>query len=241
MPDRVFPLRMPPLLLLWDIDGTLLHSGGAGEEALRQALLKRCGIQDDLKGVEMAGRTDPSIMRDICLRHPNRGLGPQAFLEGYLEELSAWLPRRKGYVMPGVRELLEWAHAHPEVHNAILTGNIERGARLKLTHYQLEIFFEFGAFGDDSADRNQLGPIALKRARAHLRKDFNLHFTWVIGDTPQDVTCARALGCRMLAVATGQHTAAELERCGPDVTLPDLSDRDRVIAVLTGAAAPRSA
>ena len=232
---------MPPLLLLWDIDGTLLHSGGAGLEALRQALRKDCGIEDDLQGVEMAGRTDPSIVEEICLRHPGRAPEAGAYLAGYLRELALWLPRRKGRVMPGVRKLLEWAHAHPEVHSALLTGNIERGARLKLAHYRLEEFFEFGAFGDDSADRNELGPIALRRARSRLRKDFHLRSTWVIGDTPHDVACARALGCRVLAVATGRHTAAELEQCRPDATFADLSDHERVIAVLTGAAAPRSA
>jgi phosphoglycolate phosphatase-like HAD superfamily hydrolase len=233
---------MHPLLLLWDIDGTLILAGGAGEEALRQALLNGFGIRDDLKDVEMAGRTDISILDDICRRHPGRGLTPEKYLEGYLAELPLWLPRRKGRVLPGVRELLEWAHAHPEVHNALLTGNVSAGAHLKLKHYGLDRFFEFGAYGDDSGDRNKLGPLALERARAHLKKDFHIRFTWVIGDTPHDVTCARALGCKALAVATGKHSVRTLQDCHPDAVFSDLSDRARVInRLLMDGAVHRSA
>ncbi len=220
---------MHPLLLLWDIDGTLLFTSGAGEEALRQTLKNRFGILDDLGGVEMAGRTDTSIAQDICNRHPTHALNPDDLLEAYLEILPECLAFKKGGVFPGVRELLDWSHAHPEVHNALLTGNIQRGAFAKLRHYQLDQYFEFGAFGDDSPDRNRLGPVALERARTILKKDFHINFTWVIGDTPKDIACGRALGCKVLAVATSRYPLLELERHKPDLAVANLSDVQKII------------
>lgn len=236
-----YPAVMHPLLLLWDIDGTLISSGGTGEEALRQALLNRFGVLDDLGDIEIAGRTDPAIALDLCRKHRDHGCEPRELLEAYLEHLALLLPRKKGRVCPGVRELLEWSHAHPEVHNALLTGNIQRGARLKLRQYGLDDFFEFGAFGDDDMDRNRLGPIALDRARAHLKKDFQIGFTWVIGDTPRDIACAKALGCKVLAVATGRYSVKALQTHQPDLVLPDLSQTVAVIAKLESPTADSAA
>jgi phosphoglycolate phosphatase len=220
---------MHPLLLLWDIDGTLICSGGAGEEALRQALLNRYGIIDDLGDLEIAGRTDTSIVTDLCKKYQNYGIECQDFIEGYLEFLPKQLKEKKGYACPGVHELLEWSHEHPEVHNALLTGNVKKGAFLKLNHYKLESYFEFGAFGDDSPERNKLGPIALERARNLLNKDFHIRYTWVIGDTPKDIACARALGCKVLAVATGRYSVEELQKFEPDLVFSNLSDCQKVI------------
>lgn len=224
---------MHPLLLLWDIDGTLLTTGAAGEEALRQALLNRFGILDDLGDIEIAGRTDTSIAHDICRKHDTHGIKPCDMIEGYLEYLQILLKKKKGAVCPGVKELLEWSHAHPEVHNALLTGNVKRGAFYKLAHYELDSYFEFGAFGDDSSDRNLLGPIALERARTILKKDFHLEFTWVLGDTPRDIQCARALGCKVLAVATGRFSVAQLQAFEPDLVFPNLLTKDEIIRQLS--------
>ncbi len=226
------PLSAPthPLLLLWDIDGTLMSSDGAGREALRQGLLNRFGVLDDLEDLDLAGRTDTSIGEEIARKHAAHGVTSPDLLEAYLERLPVLLTQRRGRLCPGVREMLEWTHAHPEIHNALLTGNVERGAFLKLRHFGLDCFFEFGAFGDDSSDRNQLGPIALERARTRLKKDFHLQHTWVIGDTPRDIACARALGCRVLAVATGGSSAEELRAAGADLIAPDLSDHPVLIA-----------
>jgi len=225
---------MHPLLLLWDIDGTLIQSGGTGLEALRQTLLNHFGILDDLGDLEIAGCTDTSIAMSICRRHPGHGLNPEDFFEAYLQVLPQCLAAGKGRVAPGVHELLEWSHAHPEMHNALLTGNIRRGAEIKLSHHGLMPYFEFGAFGDDSSDRNLLGPIVLERARSWLKKDFHLGYTWVIGDTPRDIACGRALGCRVLAVATGGYSFQELQAARPDAVLSNLSKRDKVIALLEG-------
>jgi phosphoglycolate phosphatase-like HAD superfamily hydrolase len=223
---------MHPLLLLWDIDGTLIHSNGAGEESLRQALLNRFGILDDLGDIEISGRTDTAILLDICRKHQGHEIAPQELLEAYLDHLPSLLAQRKGRVCPGVRELLDWAHQHPEIHNALLTGNVQRGAQIKLKHFRLDPFFEFGAFGDDSADRNKLGPIALERSRSRLNKDFHVEFTWVIGDTPRDIACARSLGCKVLAVATGRWSIGHLQAHQPDLLFPTLTDHQAVVAQL---------
>jgi phosphoglycolate phosphatase-like HAD superfamily hydrolase len=114
----------------------------------------------------------------------------------------------------------------------LLTGNIRRGADLKLRHFGLDSYFEFGAFGEDAMDRNRLGPIALQRAREHLKKDFHIGFTWIIGDTPRDIACARALGCKVMAVATGRHSIDELARHHPEAVVSDLRDRDAIIQQL---------
>ena len=224
---------MHPLLLLWDIDGTLIVSGGAGEEALRRGLLNRFGIIDDLGDIEIAGRTDTSIAADICRKHAGHELTAAELVEAYLEQLPIVLKQKKGRVCPGVRKLLEWSHAHAEVHNALLTGNVKRGAFIKLGHYGLDGFFEFGAFGDDSPERNLLGPIALERARTQLKKDFHIEYTWVIGDTPRDIQCARALGCKVLAVATGRYSMSQLQAHEPEIVVADLKDGDMLIERLS--------
>lgn len=228
---------MHPLLLLWDIDGTLL-SCRTGVDALQRALLNRYGVIDDLTKVEMAGRTDTAIAEEVARRHPGHSVDGAELLEAYLVELEEMLPSRGGTVFPGVREILDWSHEHPEVHNALLTGNIERGAHLKLQRFDLDRFFEFGAFGSDSPNRNDLGPVVLERARARLKKDFSLERTWVIGDTPRDIECGRALGCRVLAVATGNYPVETLGAA--DVAVRDFSDHRAVIRTICPNGAPAS-
>jgi phosphoglycolate phosphatase len=223
---------MHPLLLLWDIDGTLITTGGGGREAIRHALLNRYGILDDLGDVQMAGRTDTSICMDISKKYETHSIDVNELLEAYLECLPVILGQYKGKVHLGVKSILDWSHAHSEAHNALLTGNIKRGAFIKLGHYGLNQFFEFGAFGDDSSDRNDLGPIALDRARNLLKKDFHIEYTWVIGDTPKDIACARALGCKVMAVATGDYTTKQLKSFEPDLLFEDFSDYKTVITQL---------
>lgn len=221
---------MHPVLLLWDIDSTLIWSGGAGEEALRQALLNDFGVIGDLNEIEIAGRTDRAIAATI-VRHFNLQPNSEAeFLECYLRRLPELMSRHQahGGVLPGVQRLLDHAHDHPEIHNALLTGNMRRGAEIKLSHYGLWKYFEFGAFADDDIDRNKLGPIALERARNHLKRDFVISQTWVIGDTAHDIRCGKALGCKTLAVATGRTSVEQLSAFQPDLVLENLSNFEKV-------------
>jgi phosphoglycolate phosphatase-like HAD superfamily hydrolase len=123
---------------------------------------------------------------------------------------------------PGVLGILDEAHRRPELVQALLTGNIEKGARLKLTRYGVNHFFDFGAFADDSAVRNELGPHAKKRAKERHGEEFPPERIFVIGDTPHDVACARAIGAKAIAVATGSFTEKQLQDCGADAVFRDL-------------------
>lgn len=197
-------------------------------------LAQRFGIRDDLQGIEVAGRTDPGIVHQI-LRKQKIELSDEniaAFLDGYVELLALELPLRKGRVLPGVEELLRRLQARPQNVLALLTGNLRRGAELKLAHYGLWDFFEFGAFADDHHDRNELGAFARTRAREKYAIDFGTADIDVIGDTPHDIACGKAIGARTIAVTTGSFSRAELAAHEPDCILDDFSEIDRVLAEL---------
>lgn len=226
---------MEKTLLLFDIDGTLITSGGAGERALRIGFRERFGIDDDLKNVEIAGRTDSGIARAMLRTH---GLAetPEnitAFVDSYLAQLAGQLSQAGGSLLPGVLVLLEKLKTRSDMVLALLTGNVARGAELKLTHYGVWTFFEFGAYADDHDDRNQLGPFAQRRAFERHGVEFPPERIFVLGDTPHDITCARAIGAKAVAIATGKFTRPELAAHQPDFLFDDLSDLDAVLAALT--------
>jgi phosphoglycolate phosphatase len=213
-------------LLLWDIDGTLVASGGAGMKALRVALRGVFAIDGSLDDIEFAGRTDRWIMRRIFEKFnlPASEDNFSRYADAYVAALPAALANPHARVLPGVRALLAAAAAHGDVAQGLLTGNIRRGAAVKLGHHGLWDYFPFGAFADDSEWRDDLGPHALRRAREHTGTEFLPDRVWIIGDTPHDIACARAIGGRALAVATGSHTAGALAAHAPDALLTDLAD-----------------
>ncbi|MCX7869053.1 MAG: haloacid dehalogenase-like hydrolase [Terrimicrobiaceae bacterium] len=221
-------------LLLFDIDGTLMTSAGAGEGALTDAMLRRFGVKEDLEGISLAGATDAAIARSLLAKH---GLPPTienttALLDSYLESLAARLPRHNGRLLPGILPLLEALRARPDCVLGLLTGNVEAGARLKLSHYGVWHFFEFGPFADDHHDRNELGRFARRRAEERAGAEFPPERIWVIGDTPRDVACGKAIGARTAAVATGIYPLEALAACQPDLLLPDLEDTAGVVRAL---------
>ena len=225
---------MDKKLLLFDIDGTLLTSGGAGERALRLGFRDRFGIDDDLASVEIAGRTDSGIVRQILAAHrlPATPENIAAFFDGYLHHLAREIPRTPGRLLPGILPLLDALQPRADIVLALLTGNLARGAELKLRHYGVWHYFEFGAYADDHHDRNQLGPFAQARALARHGLDFPPERIYVLGDTPHDITCARAIGARAVAIATGKFTRAELAAHAPDFIFNDLGDVSAVLAAL---------
>ncbi len=224
-------------LLLFDIDGTLILTGGAGQRAMTRAFADVYGIPDALAGIEMAGRTDTSILADALGRH---GLTAEpdaldGFRSRYLACLREEVPRpgTGKRVLPGIEPLLEALATRRDRLLGLLTGNFADAAEVKLGHFDLWRYFRCGAFGDDAHDRNQLVPVALSRARAcGLPPAVEGGHVVIIGDTPRDIACARAHGARVIAVATGEYGSAALEAAGADVVFEDLSDTAAVLAAI---------
>lgn len=223
-------------LLLFDIDGTMLLTGRAGEHALRSALRERFGVVDDLSSISFAGSTDGAIARQMFMAHgiPATPENVADLFDGYVHHLALELPRREGRVLPGIVGLLEALHGREDCVLGLLTGNIAKGAELKLSHYGVWDFFEFGAFADDHVDRNRLGPVAHARAVEKHGVTFEGHDVFVLGDTPKDIDCARAAGFVAVAIATGAYGVAELEAHRPDFLFEDLADTQAVLQALLG-------
>lgn len=225
---------MKTKLILFDIDGTLITSGGAGERSLRMAVKDRFGKDDDLKGIEIAGRTDTGIAQRVFDRYATEATPENisAFFDRYLHHLSTELSRSKGTLLPGILDLLNALKERPALSIALLTGNLSRGAEIKLTHYGIWEFFEFGAYADDNADRNQLGKFARARALEKHGVEFSPGDIYVLGDTPHDIDCGRAFGAKTVAIATGNFTREQLAGHAPDYLFDDLSNVREVIAKL---------
>jgi phosphoglycolate phosphatase len=221
-------------LLLFDIDGTLVSTGGAGFIALQEIVKRRFGVDDPLDDIEIAGKTDANIAADI-LRKYEVVPTPEnlsEFLDEYLERLARLLPTLHGRVLPGIGEILPRMKSNSNHVLALLTGNLAKGAELKLKHYGLWDYFEFGAFADDHHDRNQLGAFARKRAAEKHGHEFDVARIDVIGDTAHDVACGKAFGARTVAVATGSWSAERLRAAQPDFLFDDLGKVNEVIHTL---------
>lgn len=205
-------------------------------KALSAGLLAVFGVADALEGIEFAGRTDPWIIRRILRKAglPDSDSNIAALLDGYIGALPAHLSSCGARVLNGARERILEAAERPDIAQALLTGNVRRGAQTKLGYHGLWDYFPLGAFADDSETRNELGPHALRRAAMHWGVDFALERVWVVGDTPHDIACARALGARALAVATGSSTAVELASFRPDAVLEDLGDSGTFWQIIDG-------
>ena len=214
-------------ICLFDIDGTLLSSGGAGKAAMEAALLAEFDLPEIMGRVSYSGRTDRAILSDLLRVHgvEETDASRRRFLESYLRRLPEHLKNATGKgVLPGITYLLEHLGGRERVAVGLLTGNVREGARLKLEHFGLYQHFSFGGFGDEHHDRDEVAREAWAVVRQRYGPAVLEENVWVIGDTPMDVRCARAIGARCLAVATGFHPLEELDAAGPDLLLPDLSD-----------------
>jgi phosphoglycolate phosphatase-like HAD superfamily hydrolase len=217
---------------LFDIDGTLLSSGGAGKHAMYAAIASEFGVANLDDGVPFAGRTDRAIARDLLDRHglENSDSNFRRFVRAYLGHLPHSLATHPGRVLPGVAELLTTLRQRGDVAVGLLTGNLRDGATSKLRHYAIDHFFSFGGFGDHHLDRDDVARDALAEVARHVRPSLARDRIWVLGDTPLDVRCARAIGAKILAVCTGLHRRAELASERPDILLDDLSDAAAILA-----------
>ncbi|AKF09350.1 HAD family hydrolase [Sandaracinus amylolyticus] len=217
---------MRPTIALFDIDGTLVSCGGAGRRSMERAFVE-IGARTEHAGFDFGGMTDRAIARQ-GLR--NAGLDDHdaaidALIERYLSHLAGEVTRSEGYrVLPGVVEMLERLRALGAIAIGLGTGNVEAGARVKLTRGALHDRFDFGGFGSDAEDRAQLLAIGADRGAARLGRARSECRVVVIGDTPRDVSAAIAIGAECLAVGTGAHAADALARVGAHVAVDDLRD-----------------
>lgn len=225
-------------LLLFDIDGTLLLTHGIGRRAVERSLSEVCGKTVDTSSISFSGKTDPQIIREVLIANGLDGplldglidAGTEAYREAMVESI---LPERVE-VLPGVHELIAALDARDDVQLALLTGNLEPLAFKKLAAAELDHYFHFGAFGSDHADRYQLPPIALERAREATSYHFEGKDVVIIGDTEHDIGCGRGIGAFSVAVCTGRFDRACLSAHGADVLFDRLDNTPAFIdAVLT--------
>jgi phosphoglycolate phosphatase-like HAD superfamily hydrolase len=222
-------------IILFDIDGTLIHTGGSGKHAMEAAFEEIFAITNGLENVLLAGQTDPKILLDAFAKY---GLSwndelVEKFKQRYFLHLREDMnrPRSKRRIMPGFPKLLEEMHKLPRMHLGLLTGNWVHGAEIKLTHFGLWKYFEFGAFGDDESDRNKLVPHALRRAGEKFGIRPNRDRVFVIGDTPRDIHCARPHGAVAIAVATGEYSVEQLRAEKPDFLFEDFGEVEKVLKI----------
>jgi phosphoglycolate phosphatase-like HAD superfamily hydrolase len=224
-------------VILFDIDHTLLASGGAGFRAIDRAFAELFGVERATRGIIPHGKTDPMLFSEALRAHgiadrdldeSHRELARR--YESYLPEEMTAPPAR---LMAGARELLEGISGHPGALVGLLTGNLESTARVKLATFGIERHFRFGAYGSDDRDRLKLPPIAVERAEHLIGRPIGLgpHVV-VVGDTPRDVACALAWGATAVGVATGTSSTRELLDAGAHIAFEDLSDAATVLAAL---------
>lgn len=231
-------MRDRRFLVLFDIDGTLLSAGRAARESVLAALSDVYGwTHANGNSHDFSGKTDPQIVRELVEKDVGKPRCEellQRALDRYLEEFSARLAPDSVVAKPGAVELVSSLAETPGVTLGLLTGNLERGARMKLEPLALNRHFPFGAFGSDSEDRYRLPAIAIDRARAHCGQQFAGKEVVVVGDSVHDVLCGRSLGVRSVAVATGPTTRERLAEQEPDALLPSFADTGAAMEAILG-------
>ena len=221
-------------LLLWDIDGTLLNSDGAGRRAMESAINMTFSIDASLETIDFNGRTDQNILSQFFNKFElaDSEESRLELCDLYYEQLLIEIPQGEGMILPGVIEVVETVHRRDDLNQGLLTGNFERGAQVKLEHFNLWHYFEFGAFGEESEDRNELGPRALERAKVSSGYNYSPEQVYVIGDTAHDIACGKALGANTIGVATGWTKADDLAVHNPTALFTDLSGVEEFFQIL---------
>ncbi|KAA3657679.1 MAG: hydrolase [Calditrichaeota bacterium] len=223
-------------VLLFDIDGTLINSGGAGHRAMTKAFEAIFHVPDVLKNATLSGMTDKIIFKNACatgkITYNSNNL--EMFRAVYLEYLREEMPRSHPdkAICPGVDVLLKKLVQYPDIHLGLLTGNFAEGARIKLDQFNLSGYFSFGAFGDDNHDRNLLYNYAVKRFEKKTGKRPQNDQVWIIGDTPRDIACARPHNALSLAVATGEYSREQLSREAPHFIMDNFSNVDEFLNIV---------
>ena len=216
-------------VFLLDIDGTLLHTGGAGTRSLSRAFQKIYGIENAFQGITMDGKTDPEIVREAIRKNKVKQEIEPTKIEEILTEYIAFLKEEilisPNYrLMPGVKEMLEDLHARQNILLGIASGNIQQGAEIKLKRGGIDKYFLFGGYGSDSEDRGELVRLAISRAKKFLPEtELTKEDIYVIGDTPRDIIFGHQAQTTTVGVATGRYSLEELKQLSPDYLLSDLT------------------
>lgn len=215
-------------LVLFDIDGTMMDSGGAGTRSMDLAFEEVFSVPHAFRDISMAGKTDIQIMKEGLTKHGldsrNGNIGP--LCDAYLRRLRTEIDTSAKSLKPGILDSIRIMSGMDNVYLGLLTGNIEAGARIKLGAFSLNEYFPLGAFGNDDEDRNKLLPVAAERFSSMYKKDIDYNNCVVIGDTPRDVECAKIHGAYAVAVATGPYSYESLLQSGADIVLKTISELD---------------
>jgi len=225
---------MTQKLVLFDIDGTIMTGGGSGKRAMDRALLEIFGTAGSSNSYSFGGKTDRQIVLDLIGKTgvpaetilEKMGVVFDLYIEALKEEVLLDARRR---LLPGVRELLGLLYERGDAVLGLLTGNIERGAKIKLTSFELHSYFVVGAYGDDAISRNDLPEIAVERARRLTNKLFQEKNIVIIGDTPLDIECGLKVNAKSIAVATGTFSPAQLKPYQPDYLFENLEKSEEVL------------
>ena len=224
-------------LLLFDVDQTLISTGGAGIRALNRAFQKLYAVENAMEGILPHGKTDPGIIREILHSHPVPSLNDgfptsmTAIVEAYLEFLDNEIDSTSSYkILPGIEGILNSLSSRSDIAIGLATGNVEAGARIKLERGNLNRYFPFGGFGSDSEDRTELVRRGAERAAAYMGYSPDAGNVFVIGDTPRDIVAGREAGFLTVGVATGKYSKEELKESGATVVISDFEqERDQFL------------
>lgn len=223
-------------VLLFDIDGTLALTGGAGLRAMSDAFYQLFGVKEAFKKVNLTGRTDTSIIRDALEDYdlPFTRDAEFEFRNLYYDLIRTEIkvPNSEKYLMPGIKELLQELEKRDNIYLGLLTGNWETSGRTKLGEFDINHYFRFGAFADDSEIRNELLPYAVKRFERLYDRSPNQEQVYVIGDTPSDINCAKPHNAISVAVGAAKYSVDQLSKYNPDYLFADFSDVGKVLEVV---------
>jgi len=220
-------------LMIWDIDGTLIQNAQLGKTAWNKTFFELYGIKDGFENISMAGKLDTAIIKEAYDVHHLIGKNKDAFFDLYCSNLAEDVKNRNSlWAAPGILSLLKTLRTITCFYNSLGTGNIERGARIKLSRDNINEYFAVGGFGDFERERWELIENAITNSSKHFGIEFSKSDIFVIGDTPKDIECGKKLGVKSIGVATGQFSVEQLRDCAADFVFQNLLDNEKFIEVI---------